>query len=496
MFNNLIVRNSLTDDMANLFFQNIRVVKGVNFRGSDERSLLSTARALLHSRMPENDYLMLWTENYQNASVNQQRALEFIERVERGRDSYSIEERQNTLLCVVLLDGRNGSFDRMDEHLRSNEAYKEIEKVRLFFTKNFKSAAYINEGKRISFIIFETPRSTDTTIRYYHAVQCTLLNVLPWYFDPSGEKKELSELDLNLIRSIAESKYDEYQKCIDKYAELYDFRRQAIRNCLESFETALDRRSERRYTDEIRIINNDLDNLMEQIAQKTRRQREVMTMLEGIRSGIMKKEGNFGIRDMFDNYKDLRFLRAEGDETIVFAVDKYLDSWNETAMENALHNRSSLLYRYLNDEHSDLIEKLFTEIFEKRTISVPMTGLYVLSSDGHLDAVSGDSLGDVKNDYMPNPHIYYYRCIEGFRGDIAEALRSQNFQFAIEIAMQSAGNINFEDSAVMEKWTKWIVYDNCEGRKCFELPDGTRVTLTEAIKWIDSKGEGENEQAD
>ena len=85
-------------------------------------------------------------------------------------------------------------------------------------------------------------------------------------------------------------------------------------------------------------------------------------------------------------------------------------------------------------------------------------------------------------DHLPNPHIAAYDCLGDYRRRILECLSSGNTLAAFEYCVASSKSLNWGDGTVMERFFRWLC-DDYESIRCFELPDGTCVTISEAIKW-------------
>ena len=491
MFNQIVASNNLLDDIANSYFgEKIIARSHPEFRGQYDLSWLATCRALLCDKMKDDDFLIVDYRNY-NARVDRTGIENIVTNLKSVRNAFLNRSEYAVLFATVMLNNSYNSFDRAIEYMNESESFREIEKARLFFVKNFKCGLYVNESEGLAIFLMESHKSTDVNIRYYHAAQCIILNALPWYFDAEKDKEKLTKSDLGLINAIATGDYEEYTRLINQKAEEYDFRKEAIRNLINAFELQVDNNKVSFLETRIRSCAETIESLMRDIASYTRQKRENMATLEGIRMGILQKEGKHELLNMFEAYDNLRFVKMY-DDNLIFAVDKYIDDWNEDAKDLAIDNRGSLLYRYVSQEYHDDVFRLFNAVFNEHSVKIPVTGLYTINPEGLLRGRDG-CIEDIKENNMPSPHIYYYRCTGGFDEDIAEALNHQNFAFAVEIAMQSAGNINFEDSAVMERWIRWMFLEKCGGRKCFELSDGSRVNIDEALNWIKEQ-EGENDE--
>ena len=297
--------------------------------------------------------------------------------------------------------------------------------------------------------------------------------------------------------SIASGNYEDYKRVLIKISDELDFKQSAIDTLLDKFEKQVDAQAEKRYTDQIEDLEYQIRNYLNQIETLSTKKRDAMIYLSGIKAGIIQKEGKSDLRDAFHSFDGLRFIKMINGDSILFSVDKYMDSWDNAARDNLIHYHSSSIYHHVPPSMHNLFEKLLMKIFETREIKVKMSGVFQLSSNSRLNPYRAQR-EDIPADYIPNPHIDEYGCIEGYRGDIAEALASSDFVHAIEIATVSAGNVNFEDSTVMSYFGRYMYERKCEGRTCFELPDGKMVGFDDVMKWVEEQENGgtENEQTD
>ena len=496
MFNQVIRMNDLTDELANTFFSN-KVVSAsgdgaMPLCGDYDYSLLTSCRAVVYPHMKEND--VLWVQSRYQDYFDYDLSYYFAKAEEYVKSRNSENLKQNSYLRVMCC--RESSFDDAtriaDERLNG---WEEVEKVRLFFAKNFKCVAYINKELQCCLIICGFKNNSEARTRYYHAIQCSLLTAMPWYFDPKSEK--LPDLEMEFIKSIADGDSERYMEIVKKICEKMDFKNAAVANLLDGFETQIEMRKLDDLKARIRELESYIQGALRDLSNWSRQKQESMWTLTGLESGILSKESQHILRDLFSSY-NIRFVRSEqGGSKIVFAVDKYLDNWIEKDKDDVIHNRRSVIYSPFRDNETtkNEIEKLFTEIFDTKRIKMKMTGIFWLTTDGRLYA--GQHMNEyVAADYIPNPHIDEYGCISGFAPDIAEALQQHNFSYAIEIAMTSAGNVNFVDSTVMSFFVRQLT-GVLSGRKCYELPDGSSVTYKEAIQWIDEQqSSGEEKEND
>lgn len=486
MFNNVVISTPFSESIAEeLLSAKVKFINPCNgpvFRGSYDTSLQSTCRAILFNRIPDGVQLQLFYYDWNGIHDVKNKILNVFDK--RRPVSLTLVKINTTL----NMDDVKETFDKLDDG-----RWKEVEKVRLFCMKHFQCYCYVREDTMESVILFQCRHSTDTIIRFYHSIQCTIFNALPWFCDPNT----ITDDEKALLLSIASGNYEDYKKVLTKISEELDFKQNAIDTLLEKFEKEIDEQAEKRYTDQIEDLEYKIRNYLNQIETLSTKKRDAMIYLSGIKAGIIQKDGKSDLRDAFHSFDGLRFIKMINGNSILFSVDKYMDSWDNAARDNLIHYHSSSIYHCVPPSMHNLFEKLLMKIFETREIKVKMSGVFQLFSNSRLNPYRAQR-EDIPADYIPNPHIDEYGCIEGYRGDIAEALASSDFVHAIEIATVSAGNVNFEDSTVMSYFGRYMYERKCEGRTCFELPDGKMVGFDDAMKWVEEQENGgtENEQTD
>lgn len=479
MFNTVVSNTPLTDEIAESFFRD-KIIDGgqINLRGVTEKSLLATARLLLYPRLREGQKVRISSDIYHGTHMSNDIIRSITQAAERVEDG-------NAIFKVIIVE--KDSVPSIMDYYAEQEKWHEVEKVRLFFVPNFPCCVFVNEEKKVSLLYAELPRSTDTVTRCFHAVQSALLTSNPWFYNSETDKDSVTEAEMGIVAALCKDDYEVYANYLDEFTERVNFREEAEMRLMEDFEHMLDKQ---RYEDiEYRLgeMKQRIDNLMDDLAHYIQRRKEAELQYQAIKLGIDQRENQFIIRDCFKANKDYKFITIEGNN-MIFSINTYLSDWDVAALDNAIHRRRSVMYDQIPSELHDAAEKLFTAIFETKEIKVPMTGVFALASNGRLRAVTRREY-DIKADHMPNPHLNFYACLGGYESDIMRAMEDDDWAYALEIASVAAGNVNFEDTTVMRDWTKSIFIDECGQRNCFELPDGSRVVLKKALKWLEERSE-------
>ena len=352
----------------------------------------------------------------------------------------------------------------------------------MFFRKAFKVLCYINpETRNVSIFV----DNLDTT--HMHYLQCGIFSFMPWYFN---QEAGVSELEMDLIKSLRNKTPDKYQECIAKIAERYDFKTARIRQLLAGFET----RYERVQLDDIRYrlqsTINSINEMNERISSYLRQQRDYEVALLGYETKIAQSQGEDSeIMEYFLCNKHLN-LESVDDTRMKFVVTDYVSYFDEEIIRRVLDNPTSFIYRTDGRDHGNIIShddmKLLMEaIFIDETLKMRFCAAYQFELGGNVQALSNYNYPAECREYMPNPHIDRYRCMGNYGKIINERLRDHDYIGAIEQCIASCKSLNFGDSPVMSDFMNRMYGLGGYGAvKCIELPDGKIVTPKDAIKYL------------
>ena len=133
------------------------------------------------------------------------------------------------------------------------------------------------------------------------------------------------------------------------------------------------------------------------------------------------------------------------------------------------------------------MKKLLTAIFIDQTIKIKICAAYRFDARCTVDGVAGYNYGNVFKDMMKNPHINHYACLGDYRAMINDSLSRKDYVSAIEQCSASARSLDVTDATVMKSFMLEMYGINEAESKFIELPNGTRCTTVEAVKWIEEQ---------
>lgn len=442
MFVNSICDTPFTTQESDSFFKNI---VGDHYLG--DRSFIATLRALLFSRMNSEDSISVVYETYND----------------------DIMFRKNTIVIC------NSTYNY---HSSDSNVIK-VDKITEFYRGKFDVDIFIKPDIRAVCVIMK-----DLNLKNLHYLQCSILSMLPWYFDPN---EGVSEIEMKLIKSLSNKSDREYLNLLDELAKQYDFRSAYIKDLLADFDTVWERNKKVEILTEIDRLNSLIFQYNDTLAGLFKQKNEKLVILSGLRNKINENNEQL-IMNYFLCNKALS-LRSVANDTVFFSVKTTLEYFDKEYASTIIDNENSVLYvggiSYID------AKRIYEAIFLDEKIKLHLCGSFEFSLNGNICAVSNVSYGKEYDTYMPNPHLDLYRCLGGNEMIINELLNDQDYIGAIEQCVVSVGNLNLSDSIVMEQFAMILFTGNSSygtsNNKCLELPDGSIVDYKEALEWLNSQ---------
>ena len=490
MFKAVINSSPLVSDVANDYFQNIT---GDSFQS--DVSFLATLRALVAPRMQEGDsiYVNYRRSNFTADDVRNIGLKKFV-RTYIFDDTYVSNGTITIHNCTGNQDGNYATIEAVKSTFCDvYPKWHRLEKVTDFFRKQFYVVCFIDpESKRV-FIIAD-----NMDIRKHHYLQCSILAFLPWYFDP---EKGVTELEMNLIKSLREKSPNMYEDCIAEIARQYDFKTARVRKLLAGFETRFERQECEKIRGNIQSIDYNIDSLSSQIADYLKRRRDNEIKLLGLETRIAKGNEESEIMEYFLS-NDKLHLESVNNSTMTFVATGYLEFFDEEYAKSVIDNDDSYVYlprgRRCNNyiQHDDM-KMLMEAIFLKQSIRIKMCAAYRFEFGVQVAGLKGYHYSSDFREFTPNTHIDAYQCLGNYRQAINQLIKDNNYIMALEQCIASVKSLNFGDSTVMSEFMSRMygISDYNVNIRCIELPDGRVVEPKEAIEYLKSEV-NENEQAD
>lgn len=480
MFKQSISTTPLTSDAANAVFRNII---GEPY-GSDV-TFLASLRALVAPRLPEGESVNLYfgRSDFTASAVSENSAKRMVEHI-----CYNMHHSTGRLYIHNLCNRDEASNAACFELLKNKftEVYtgwRCLEKVTDFYHKSFKVLCFINPELKSTALFVES-----LNIQKVHYLQCSILAIMPWYFDP---KNGIEEVELNLIKSLRERTSANYEACLAKIAEKYDFQSARIRQLLAGFETKYEKMECERVRREINDIDTKIANLNTNYANYNRQRNDACIRLLGLETKIASGDsGESEIMDYFLCNRKL-YLESVSNTEMYFAVKDYLSYYDEDAVKRYIRNKSSYVYSHCGTRTGDIrkeqMEKLMNAIFVDEVLKIKFCAAYSFNLNGSVRAQNYHVFGTEFSEFMPNPHIDRFSCLGNNESKINNQLVKHDYIGAIEQCVASAKSLNWHDSTVMNEFFYQLTGRGDKNIRCIELPDKTVVKPKEAIAWLEDQ---------
>lgn len=477
MFRDVITSTALTTDIANDVLSN---VKADSITG--DVSFTATLRALIAPKLAEGEELIMSYDSvYLGIPSDSNEWL-------AARIDTSQWDKPMRLHIINNSDYNTESaaaaFDYIDKRFCSvypdwNGLEKDGRKfITEFYQKAFKVLCFVNTEIR-STILF----TFGMDLRRVHFLQCAIPAYLPWFYPTRPTPEET-----DLLRSLQLKEPDAYLERIAGFAKTYDFRTLNIKKQLAGFEVQYERNRKTYIERKLADINARIRRLNEDYRSLGETKRTYNIELLGLDAKINSKSADDGDTEIMRYFMRNNYLVLEhvDDECMTFGVKGYITYYDEEYAKSIINNSSSYVYAHQRGSIScDEMGKLMKAIFIDQRLKLRVCAKYQLRLSGSVYALDGQSFDSPEyKDYMPNPHINTYACMgTEYPTIINEMIGAGNYVGAVEQCVSSCGSLNFEDSIVMKSFM-WDLYDS--HYKCVELPDGTVVTPTQAVQFLNT----------
>lgn len=475
MFSEPIYNTPFTTAAANEFFRD--TINGESWAG--DATLLSTLRALLLHRVGNNSLYCF--QRTWGISLSRQGNYTKEQLIDAAHAKFDGEQNSFSVCWFSSEDkaANEKMYELCRDHYADREGWVKLDTITHFFRKSFDVSCFVHEESRRTVYILK-----EIDIRKYHCLQACFLATMPWYFDPTKGDK-VTEKELALMEALRGKDKDAYLKCLQDIADECDFESEFVRRSLSRIETEYERSRldsvKREIEDAMRVINDYQRTINDTLKSINRKNVELI----GLQTKIENNTGESVLAEYFTCNKKLHLDYVNGTR-IDFHVNDYMTYFDSDMAEQFISNRRSVIYRCgAPRDRANAVEKLMRAIFIDETIKVRMCAAYSIDIQGGFNPLTGYDFGGDERDRIPNPHINQYACLGNYRQVINERLMSRDFIGVLEQSVASAKSLNVADGVVFERFLRDL-YAGTNG-KCLELEDGTQVTFTEALDYVEKE---------
>lgn len=485
MFSKEITGLTLASEVASSLFRNIR---GITFRGDE--SFVATLRALLHSRVPQEESIRLRysCSNYSSGHLEGSTPKDCVRAFLREDNndilygdsrgvllihSFEGDDEDNTACFAMLVDGVPKTVN----------GYKLLTDLSAWVESEARFRAKIYVCKELHNTIVFTERMN---LKRWHLLESLIPRYFPWYFGSSPATDEETEILKTLTKRYAPN----YESKIQEFAKRFDFRTQIIRDKLTGFETQFDRRKLRDIRNQIASTDRSIQELEHRFSSYYRQLNDLRTQESGLEYRIEHGGGEESseLLDFFLCNNTLHLMQVNNGE-IEFIVTTTVANFDPDSAESIIGNNRSYIYRSAGNGEWTLarIQRLMTEIFIKETLKIRICAAYKLNFDnGAYHGIAGYTFPqDIIMDHTPNQHIQGYHCLGGNEVTIRESMRRCDYVGAVAACVQSAKSVNILEETTTGRMTQEMFSDGIG--KVIEMPDGSTKTPLEAVLWLEEQ---------
>lgn len=483
MFSKRITSLTLTSEVADEIFSNIR---GESYK--DDRTFVATLRALLGSRMREDEdiWVSVTERSDPESSVRNSDEIDVI-------NAFSEKVEDNSIL-ICGFNGTEGSvlasFEKIEKlFVKTNTGYDELEDIHAFFAELAYMRVYINVESKSAAVFVD-----NLDVRIWHLIQSVLSRIVPWYF----KDKPLNDDEIKLLWSLKNRYATKYENLIEAFASGNDFRNKKIQKMIGGFET----RSKQMRLESVR---GEIRRQERSIEQNLEIYRELVINLEDMRvreCGLayqIKECGDSSeLVDYFVCNKHVNPVEAR-DNSIKIIVDCTIENYDPDMYENMTNNPRSYLFTGYEVSAEAFAEvgarkKFLDAIFgEDSVLKIKVCAYYDLDLGGSVFSMRGYHYPKEYENHLPNPHIDRFACIGNNVPLINTHLRKGDYISAIEQCVSSAKNLNLAEGEQTVAPFMAKVFC-CDCKAVIQLPDGTSCTPTEAYEWLLSQEEDKDQE--
>lgn len=474
MFATPITSSPMINTIANEMFGNITCG---SFRG--DCSMLTTLRALFYKRVGDDKLTSNITCSPFNTDGNDKEIVDHLSSRLYSSPGNSSNMLQIHSITMTAEQNEAAVAALKEEFCKKYSGYKENELIRVMYKKAFPVICFQNEDVK-SVVLFVG----GLTLRKLHWIEASLLLMFPWYFDK--EKSPVTPFELELCNSLQKNSEDEYVACIKRFADQFDFRSEKIKAMLKGFETKFEKIKLDNCKTQVSQYDRQIEDLVNRIESSMVARNDLFTKILGLEAKIASGDhGESEIMDYFLCNKRLGVVDVS-DDCLTFFVTDYLTYFDKESAEASLRNQRSSFYSY------EGLDKLLKAVLIDEKLRIRFCAQFTMHLNGSVHADIGINYAELGvTDCIPNPHLNHYHCLGNNERVIVQMMREHDYIGAIEQCVAACKNWNILDSAVTGSFVRDL---HSLTTPCVELPDGSVVTVSKAIEWLNSNGDADEQE--
>ena len=446
--------------------------------------------ALIFKRLKEGKHHVFVSHNisaHAYANTNVSAKTNFTDRL--------LSEIKNKEFCFFTFDGSkrdvSSDFTFLDKNftniLPDFKEETEIEREIQILTGN-KIRIYKNENDKHS-VVFSSWAAQDLT--YFAFFD----KILPWLF----EETPVTELERKFLDSAKEPTANKFISVLQTIIQEYGIGILQFEEQIKNISNAPLNKKIKELRGSVERLENTITQYYNTLAQYIEEREKNAVMLSGYCQKL--KETNGGSDELFNYLKHSKNIHLVQitEEKMDFIVTTTLDNFDPVMYERMIKNKNSYFYDIdINEgnpfENNENKKKFLEAVFgEDSVFKIKIKAFYSITLNKYMNPVQQYRYPQEFDDYVCNPHFYFFACPGNNREIIDKAIRNNDYIMVCENCIASAKNLNLSEGEQTVGPFLSMIFNDTE-HKYVLLPDGNSVTCEEALKWLEAQEEHDNKE--
>lgn len=470
MFENSITNTKLTGSLGDYMF---RRINGCDYEG--DVSFTATLRALLMSRMSDDDTLALQMHNFMLENKTAEQCAKFFEDYVCGCALHVV----NVTTGNAMIDNAEATKKFCD--IPAPDGFVESKDIYEFFVSKMHCRMFINEANKTTIVMI-----LNMDNKKYHLVQCVIPRMIPWLF----ERGKFSVIERDLLYGLTDRYSKIYEKKINDICDTNAFRQKYTAAVMSSFKRRGLERQQHSIERDINSYRTQIDRMQCELLSLMRKMNDENYKLNGVLTALNSDiESNDELAQFVAANKNIQMV-VDQDDSISFIIRGHLDIFDPEAYRTMSRNINSWYWTtgprmgiFASRENK---KKVLDAIFGNDPIfKIKTCGYFRLSGEyGDASAKSRHNYGAEYVDCYPNPHLNYNSCLGAHRAPINKALSAGDMVGAVSQCISSVHSVNVTESASF----RYLLNDIFETTTpILDGPENRSYTVAQALEYLNKK---------
>lgn len=351
--------------------------------------------------------------------------------------------------CMIVITGCDDSTWRDDSSLKKclvdSPDFVELNDnfcpVNQFLScKPQFSRVFVNNARKTAVI---TTSSSSPSTRWFVKMLSILPRILQWLFTTEELRTD------KYFKGLLDENCDEIVKVVDEICSKFDFRKIQLTKLLSGYEDYYVMEQIQHFKYENEGIYNNIRDCERNIANYLSTKAHNDIQIQALQNSL--KNGN-AVLDFFMQRPCLNIIKRQGGR-LFYSVIETLEFYDEEEYARSMPNYIT----GLQDNHQANYKKLLDSIFIDKKGAFRVKSDFVFNYTSSLQPKKeGEIAGSVYLDILPHPHLANFACLGANVTEIDKYLEEGNWDMAIDQTIGATKNINFGDSAVINRFLGFL----------------------------------------